>query len=206
MTSSTPTTVPFTSASLVAEEQNTHLFPEVKRFELKRFEDSRGYFCELYQQSRYEAEGLQVDFKQDNLSLSTGVGTVRGLHFQLAPYAQGKLVSVLSGAILDVVVDLRTGSPHFGKAASYQLSAANKQQLFVPAGFAHGFCTLEPNTLVLYKVTAPFDAACDKGLLWNDPALNIVWPVSAEEAVLSEKDKVHPTLAALPVYFTYAAS
>ena len=133
---------------------------------------------------------------QDNQSLSRAAGTVRGLHFQIAPVAQGKLVRVLRGAIFDVVVDIRRDAPGFGRFASAVLSAENGLQLYVPAGFAHGFCTLEPDSEVFYKVTAPYSPAHERGILWCDPALAIPWPVAPERAVLSDRDRAHPLLAA----------
>ncbi len=161
----------------------------------KRFDDPRGFFSEVYNKRRYAEAGVTSDFIQDNHSRSGPVGTVRGLHFQRPPFAQAKLVRVLKGAILDVAVDLRRGSPTFGQHVAVELSASAWNQLFVPAGFAHGFCTLEPDTEVFYKVDAYYSAEHDGGILWNDPALNIAWPVSAGQAVLSDKDRRLPLLA-----------
>lgn len=161
----------------------------------KRFDDPRGFFSEVYNKRRYAEAGVTSDFIQDNHSRSGPVGTVRGLHFQRPPFAQAKLVRVLKGAILDVAVDLRRGSPTFGQHVAVELSAKAWNQLFVPAGFAHGFCTLEPDTEVFYKVDAYYSAEHDGGVLWNDPALDIPWPVSAEQAVLSDKDRRLPLLA-----------
>jgi dTDP-4-dehydrorhamnose 3,5-epimerase len=190
----------------VIDERSTQL-NEVKLLPLKRFGDERGYFCELYQQRRYWKEHeLKAVFVQDNLSLSVHPGTVRGLHFQTPPFAQGKLVSVLSGALLDVVVDIRQGSPTYGQWSAYWLNAQSPYQLYVPEGFAHGFCTVEPNTLVLYKVNEHYAPQNDQGLQWNDPALAIPWPVSEAEATLSAKDLKHPRLAELPAYFEYGAA
>ena len=142
---------------------------------------------------------------QDNHSLSRRRGTVRGLHFQVPPRAQAKLVRVLAGRIFDVVVDLRRASPAYGRHVAFELSAANGDQLFVPAGLAHGFCTLEEDTEVLYKVSAYYSRDHDRGLRWDDPALGIAWPVAAGEAVLSDRDRRHPTLADLPDYFAEEA-
>lgn len=161
----------------------------------KRFDDPRGFFSEVYNKRRYAEAGVTADFIQDNHSRSGPVGTVRGLHFQRPPFAQAKLVRVLKGAILDVAVDLRRGSPTFGRHVAVELSASAWNQLFVPAGFAHGFCTLEPDTEVFYKVDAYYSAEHDGGVLWNDPALAIAWPVTAEQAVLSDKDRRLPLLA-----------
>lgn len=170
-----------------------------------RFEDARGYFSEQYSRRALEAHGLAVDFVQDNVSLSVEPGTVRGLHFQAPPSEQTKLVSVLTGAVLDVVVDIRNGSPTYGGHVAAELSAENGMQMLVPRGFAHGFCTLEPNTRVLYKVDGYYDRERDFGLRWNDPALGIDWPVTEQEAKLSDKDRVQPLLAELPLYFAHAA-
>lgn len=165
--------------------------------------DARGFFSEVYSEAALAAHGITARFVQDNHSLSLMHGTVRGLHFQIAPFVQAKLVRVTKGAILDVAVDLRRGSPSFGRHAAVQLSAAEWNQLFVPEGFAHGFCTIEPDTEVTYKVNRPYSAAHDRGLLWNDPALAIPWPVGAGEALLSERDRRHPPLAELPPFFQY---
>lgn len=163
----------------------------------RRFDDPRGFFSEVYNQRRFAAAGVDAAFIQDNHSRSGPVGTVRGLHFQRPPFAQAKLVRVLKGAILDVVVDLRKASPTFGRHVAVELSAAAWNQLYVPAGFAHGFCTLEPDTEVFYKVDAYYSAEHDGGILWNDPALGIDWPVSAEAALLSDKDQRLPLLGDL---------
>jgi dTDP-4-dehydrorhamnose 3,5-epimerase len=168
-----------------------------------RFGDARGYFSEIYSQRTLKAHGIEFDFVQDNFLLSANPGTVRGLHFQGSPSTQTKLVSVLRGAILDVAVDIRKGSPHFGKHVAVELSAENGLQILVPRGFAHGICTLVPDTMVLYKVDAFYDSQRDYGLLWNDPALGIGWPEVAASPCLSDKDKVQPRLAELPRHFTY---
>jgi dTDP-4-dehydrorhamnose 3,5-epimerase len=167
----------------------------------KKLEDPRGFFSEIYNENLFATLIGDVRFVQDNFSLSKPKGTVRGLHFQSPPFEQGKLVRVSRGAIFDVAVDIRSGSATFGQAVSVTLSAENWAQLWIPPGFAHGFCTLEPNTEVTYKVTNFYSRDHDLGLAWDDPALAIAWPVSAREAVLSEKDRQHPTLANLPHYF-----
>ncbi|WEX75761.1 dTDP-4-dehydrorhamnose 3,5-epimerase [Sinorhizobium numidicum] len=177
--------------------------PTVFLVHTRKFCDARGFFIESFRQSLFDEAIGHYSFVQDNHSLSKDVGVVRGLHFQLAPAAQGKLVRCIAGAILDVAVDIRRGSPTFGTQVARELSAANGSQLWVPPGFAHGFCTLEPNTEVVYKVTNYYSSAHDRGLLWNDPALNIAWPVSASAAILSEKDKMHPRLSELEDAFTY---
>jgi dTDP-4-dehydrorhamnose 3,5-epimerase len=179
---------------------------EVVKITPRRLGDSRGYFSEVFKEAWFRENVADIGFVQDNQSLSAEVGTVRGLHFQLEPFAQGKLVRAIAGAIFDVAVDIRVGSPTYGQWAGAELSADNGEQLWIPAGFAHGFATLVPDTIVHYKVTAPYDGASDRGLLWNDPAIGIVWPLPLEKAVLSDKDKKQPTLADLPVSFTHAAA
>lgn len=166
-----------------------------------RVEDDRGFFSEVYNAKVIAPLIGEVGFVQDNLSLSRAGGTVRGLHFQSPPFAQGKLIRVARGAIFDVAVDIRVGSSTFGKFVSVILSAENWAQLWVPPGFAHGFCTLEPDTEVTYKVTNFYSRAHDHGVAWNDPAIGIPWPVSNGDAVLSDKDRTQPLLAALPSYF-----
>lgn len=179
------------------------VFPEVVEYAPKVFRDDRGWFVEAYNPAALAKAGIVAGFMQDNHSYSVSVGTVRGLHYQLAPTEQAKLVRVARGRILDVVVDIRRGSPTFGRHMAVELSAAGFQQIFVPHGFAHGFVTLEPDTEVLYKVDAPYDPARERGILWNDPDLGIEWPLPSEGAVLSAKDIVHPRLADqpdLPIY------
>ncbi|WP_127578848.1 dTDP-4-dehydrorhamnose 3,5-epimerase [Paenibacillus koleovorans] len=161
--------------------------------------DHRGYFMESYNANRLEALGITYSFVQDNQSLSVMPGVIRGLHFQLNPKAQTKLVRVLSGVIYDVAVDIRKNSPTFGQWAGFILSEHNKRQLLVPQGMAHGFCTLTPNTQVLYKVDQIYSAEHDRGLLWSDPELGIDWPVS--RPILSEKDMVQPKLRELDTNF-----
>lgn len=175
--------------------------PDVKILTPKRFGDGRGFFSEVYNKQRFENFDLRLNFVQDNHSLSAKAGTIRGLHFQVPPFAQGKLVRVLRGRVLDVAVDLRRSSPTFGQHVAIELSAENWRQLLIPVGFAHGFCTLEPDTEVLYKVTGYYSAAHDRGLAFDDPTLGIEWPVAGAEAILSEKDRNHPLLAELPAYF-----
>jgi|ERR1041385_4372904 dTDP-4-dehydrorhamnose 3,5-epimerase len=169
----------------------------------KRFGDARGYFSELYSRRALAAHGLEFAFVQDNISLSAEAGTLRGLHFQTAPSEQTKLVSVLTGAIFDVVVDLRWGSPTFGHHVAVELSAETGLQILVPRGFAHGFCTLTSDTRVFYKVDGFHDPERDFGLRWNDPALGIAWPVAEKDAKLSAKDRVQPLLSELPKVFAY---
>ena len=175
--------------------------PDVKVLRPKKFGDHRGFFSETYNKRSLQAAGIELDFVQDNHSLSVERGVLRGLHFQIAPFAQDKLVRVVRGRILDVAVDLRRGSRTFGKHVTAEISAAEWNQILVPIGFAHGLLTLEPNTEVLYKVTNYYSPEHDKGLLWNDPALGIAWPIAASEVILSDKDKKQPRLADLPAYF-----
>ena len=166
-----------------------------------RVVDARGFFSETYNQAQLAKLGIHAKFVQDNHSLSVQKGTIRGLHFQAPPHAQDKLIRVCRGAIFDVAVDIRYGSPSYGQAVSVELSADNWRQLWVPKGFAHGFCTLEPDTEVIYKVTDIYAPECDKGLAWDDPDLNIEWPVAREKIVLSDKDRGYPRLGELPAYF-----
>lgn len=156
------------------------------------YEDDRGFFMESYHLKKSKELGIEVSFVQDNQSLSVTIGTLRGLHYQLSPYPQSKLIRVLSGEIWDVAVDIRPDSPTFKQWIGVHLSAANKRQLFIPAGYAHGFCTLKPNTEVLYKVDAYYSPECDRGIRWNDPDLNIDWPILHPH--LSEKDHRLPFL------------
>lgn len=176
---------------------------DVKIIRPKKHGDHRGFFSETYRKDSLAAAGIHTEFVQDNHSLSAEAGTVRGLHFQISPFAQDKLVRVVRGAILDVAVDIRVGSPTYGRHVSAVLSAREWNQILVPIGFAHGFVTLEPDTEVLYKVSNHYAPAHDRGLRWNDPALAIDWSVDEGKAVLSDKDRVHPLLADLPPYFTY---
>jgi dTDP-4-dehydrorhamnose 3,5-epimerase len=175
--------------------------PDVKIIRPKKFGDHRGFFSETYSKKAFEAAGLRLDFVQDNQSLSAEVGTIRGLHFQTPPFAQDKLLRVVRGAVFDVAVDLRRDSPTFGEHVSAVISAAEWNQILVPIGFAHGFCTLEPDTEVIYKVTNYYAPANDKGLLWNDPDLGIAWPEAARNPKLSDKDKVQPRLKDLGFAF-----
>ena len=175
--------------------------PDAKTITTPRFRDSRGYFCETFQRDAFAASGLPTEFIQDNQSSSDRSGTIRGLHFQKPPLAQAKLLRVLSGSIYDVLVDLRRSSPSFGAHVAIELRSDAEEQLFIPAGFAHGFCTLEPNTIVLYKVDRPYSAAHDGGINWADPALGIKWPVAPDVAILSDKDSRLPLFAENPSFF-----
>jgi dTDP-4-dehydrorhamnose 3,5-epimerase len=165
------------------------------------FRDSRGSFSETYNKASLVAVGIAVDFVQDNQSLSHSIGVLRGLHFQVLPRSQGKLVRVNRGAILDVAVDLRTSSPTYGRHVAVELSAENRRQLWVPSGFAHGFCTLAPDTEVIYKVTDFYSPESERGVAWNDPTLGISWPIAAGDLILADRDRQYPRLADLPSYF-----
>ena len=166
--------------------------PGVWLIEPQVFRDHRGFFMESYSKKKFSEKGIESDFVQDNHSLSTEKGVLRGLHFQTPPHSQTKLVRVTKGKVYDVVVDLRKDSPTFGKWEGFELSADNFLMLYIPKGFAHGYCTLEENTEFMYKVDDFYSPECDGGILWNDPALGINWPV--ENPTLSEKDTKHPTL------------
>jgi len=170
----------------------------------KRFGDERGWFTEVYSRKRFADLGLHDDFVQDNHSLSVPTGTLRGLHFQTPPFAQAKLVRCTRGRIFDVMVDVRRGSPTYGQWLGAELSAENGHQLFIPVGFAHGFVTLEPSTEVMYKVSNGYAPANDGGIRWNDPAVNVIWPVpEGITPVLSQKDEGLPLLADFDSPFEY---
>ena len=168
--------------------------PGVKIFEPKVFSDSRGFFLETWQKKNYAAAGIDLNFVQDNVSVSKK-GILRGLHYQY-PHFQGKLVQVLAGEVVDVAVDIRTGSETFGKWVSVELSETNHRQLYVPAGFAHGFCVVSDKAIFSYKCTDYYDRAAEAGIAWDDPDLNIDWPI--EKPDLSEKDSEYPRLADVP--------
>lgn len=161
----------------------------------KRFEDQRGYFMEVWSEDAFRKLGIATNFVQDNQSLSVKRGTVRGLHFQLPPHPQAKLVRVLQGSIFDVAVDLRIDSPTYGRWCGVTLAASEPEQLFIPRGFAHGFVTLEPNTIVAYRVDAPYAPACDAGIRWDDPSIGISWPFDSDGAVVSTKDAALGSMA-----------
>ncbi|WP_156678071.1 dTDP-4-dehydrorhamnose 3,5-epimerase [Sphingomonas profundi] len=169
----------------------------------KRFADDRGWFSETYHQRRLAEQGIDTVFCQDNHSLSRPVGTLRGLHFQAPPHAQAKLVRCVRGSIWDVAVDVRNGSPTFGQWVAATLSADNGDQLFMPAGFAHGFVTLEPDSEVIYKVDDYYAPDCDGGIAWDDPDIALPWPAPADGPVLSDKDRRLPRLAQWTSPFAY---
>ncbi|MGD1015318.1 MAG: dTDP-4-dehydrorhamnose 3,5-epimerase [Roseiarcus sp.] len=175
--------------------------PDVKIIIPRKFGDNRGFFSEVYTKRVFFEQGITLDFVQDNCAFSSEAATVRGLHFQSPPFAQDKLLRVTRGRILDVAVDLRGSSPSFGRHVAVELSAENWRQLLVPIGFAHGYATLEPNTEVLYKVTNYYAPRHDHGLAWDDPALGIDWRITADQAILSDKDRKHPRLSDLPKFF-----
>lgn len=179
--------------------------PEVRMIRPHRYGDDRGFFSETYNARALADFGIDIAFVQDNHSLSAQRGTVRGLHFQPPPHDQYKLLRVARGSVLDVAVDIRAGSPTYGRHVAAVVSALEWNQILVPPGFAHGFMTLEPSTEVMYKVSGYYAPEHDLGLLWNDPVLGIDWPLPEEAAVLSEKDKRQPRLADLPIYFHYGA-
>jgi dTDP-4-dehydrorhamnose 3,5-epimerase len=185
-------------SSIVVEET---AIPAVKVVTARKFGDFRGYFSEVYNRRDFAAAGLDLDFVQDNQSLSALVGTIRGLHFQAPPFAQDKLVRVTRGAILDLAVDIRRSSPTYGRHVAVELSAENWRQLLIPAGFLHGFCTLAPDTEVIYKVTHYYSPEHDLGVAWNDPDIAIAWPTQARDAILSARDAMLPGLRDLPPYF-----
>lgn len=169
-------------------------FPGLFVFEPKVFEDSRGYFFESYNEKIFMEQGIDIRWIQDNQSSST-YGVIRGLHFQLPPFAQTKLIRVLKGKILDVVVDIRKGSPMYGKVFTIKLSAKNKKQLLIPAGFAHGFSVLSEKAEVMYKCDAYYNPASEGGIIYNDAELSIDWQIPEEDAVVSEKDLTLQNLA-----------
>lgn len=176
---------------------------DVKVLTPTRLGDDRGYFCELFRIDYFEKYCGNYSFIQDNESLSAKVGTIRGLHFQTPPYAQGKLVRCTAGALFDVAVDIRHGSPTYGQWVAEELTPSNGKQLWIPPGFAHGFCTLLPDTVICYKVTDYYAAECDKGLTWDDPDLAIQWPDVASAETLSPKDCRQPKLAEIAPFFTW---
>jgi dTDP-4-dehydrorhamnose 3,5-epimerase len=172
--------------------------PEVLLITPRRHGDARGWFSETWSRRSLATAGLDIDFVQDNQAFNARSGTVRGLHFQTAPHPQAKLVRVLAGAILDVAVDVRAGSPTRGRWVSARLTAEGGEQLFVPRGFAHGYCTLCDDVMLAYKVDGDYAPQTEGGVIWNDPDLAIDWPVPPDRAVLSDKDLVLPRIADLP--------
>ena len=180
--------------------------PDVKLVELRKFSDERGYFFESWNLETFGAAGLPAAFVQDNQAGSVAPGTMRGLHYQQDPHAQGKLIGVIRGSIFDVAVDIRHGSPTFGRAVGVTMTAAHPVRLWVPVGFAHGYCTLEPDTEVVYKVTAGYAPQAEGGIRWDDPALGIDWPIQPAEMIVNDRDRNWPRLADAPVHFRYGTA
>jgi dTDP-4-dehydrorhamnose 3,5-epimerase len=178
--------------------------PGVRVIVPHRHQDARGFLSEVWREDAMTQAGIHVRFMQENHVLSNAAGTVRGLHFQVGGAAQAKLIRCLRGSIFDVAVDIRRGSPSFGHYTATVLNAENWKQLYVPVGFAHGYCTLQPETEVLYKVTSCYDPAAERGLAWDDPAIAVAWPVGAQAAILAEKDRSNPPLDGLPDFFPFA--
>ena len=168
----------------------------------KKIEDERGYFAEIFRLNTFAEHVPGVEFVQDNQSLSLKAGTIRGIHFQSNPMAQGKLVRCLAGRLLDVAVDLRHDSPTYGRWLSVTLSPEDNNQLWVPEGFGHAFCSLEPNSIISYRVTNYYSRDHDKGVAWDDPDIGVQWPDIADSDTLSAKDRTQPKLADLPSYFS----
>ena len=168
--------------------------PEIKIIRPLKHTDARGLLSETYNKRAFADAGIIDNFVQDNHVISQSIGVIRGLHYQTPPFMQAKLVRVVHGRIFDVIVDIRRASPTFGKWVATEISAVAWNQIYVPVGFAHGLCTLEPNTEVIYKVTNYYSADHDFGIRWDDPGLQIPWPVSAGEALVSDKDRGHPFL------------
>ncbi len=177
--------------------------PEVKVIVPTRYGDQRGFFSEVYNRSAFAEAGIDIEFVQDNHSYSATRGTMRGLHFQLPPATQTKLIRVLRGAIVDVAVDCRVGSSTYGRYVIIELGAGDGRQLLCPKGFAHGFLTLEDDTEVLYKVDAHYAPELDSGLRWDDPTVGIEWPLAGDAIMMSERDRNLPLLADLPEVFSY---
>jgi dTDP-4-dehydrorhamnose 3,5-epimerase len=178
--------------------------PDILAISPSKHGDQRGFFSEVYRSDALAAHGIVQPFVQENHAYSAARGVLRGLHFQLAPSAQGKLVRCTRGSILDVAVDIRTGSPTFGRHVALELSAANWRQIWIPIGFAHAYVSLEPDCEVVYKVTRYYDPALERGLAWDDPDLEIDWRMACDELTLSEKDQNNPRLADLPLAFRYS--
>lgn len=177
--------------------------PDVVLIESRRLEDARGYFMEILHEKSFREHVADVHFVQDNEAMSKTIGTIRGLHFQKSPAAHGKLVRVLRGRAYDVAVDIRHGSPYFGKYVALELDASSAKMVWMPPGFAHGYCTLENDTIVAYKITDFYSPQYDAGILWNDSTLGIKWPVASIDAIVSDKDRTLPAFTDLPSLFTY---
>jgi len=181
-------------------EKETYELPGPVALTPLRFQDDRGFFSETFREQDIAELLGGLRFVQDNHALTRQVGTIRGLHFQIPPAEQGKLVRVIRGSIFDVAVDIRRGSAFFGRHIAVVLSDENWKQLWIPPGFAHGYCILQPNTEVIYKVTSYYNPVHERGLAWDDPVLDIKWPISGAEVVLSDRDRVNPRLQDLPFF------
>lgn len=179
---------------------------DVKLVSLRKFSDERGYFYETWNADKFRDAGLPLDFVQDNQAGSVAAGTMRGLHYQTGAHAQGKLIGVIRGSIFDVAVDIRRGSPTFGRSVGVTLTAAEPARLWVPAGFAHGYVTLEPDTEVVYKVTSGYAPQAEGGIRWDDPALGIDWPIAPAGMIVNDRDRDWPRLADAPAHFHYGAA
>ena len=184
-------------------QKNDLALPGVCEFIPKKFGDSRGFFSETWSRAVFNGAGLDIDWIQDNHSFSAEQGVLRGLHYQMPPFAQDKLVRVVRGAIFDVAVDIRHGSPYFGKWVGLKVSAEAWNQILVPKGFAHGFITLEPATEVLYKVSGKYSPAHDRNIRYDDPTIGIAWPAAPNGPILSDKDKKAPDFAGLDTGFQF---
>ena len=178
--------------------------PDVKLLIPGCFGDDRGFFMETYNQKTMQSLGINTVFVQDNHSYSRDISTLRGLHFQAPPHIQAKLIRVVKGSILDVAVDIRKGSPYEGRYVAIKLSAENKKQLFIPGGFAHGYCTLEPHTEVLYKASDFYSQECERGIRWDDSDFDIEWGVDEQSVILSDKDSSLPFYSELESWFSYS--
>ena len=179
---------------------------DVKVLKAERFFDNRGLFCESYNKRELRELGIDIDFVQDNHSVSKHAGTVRGLHFQIPPFAQDKLIRVVRGRIFDVAVDIRRGSSTFGGFVAAEISAEAWNQMFIPKGFAHAYCTLEDGTEVIYKTSNYYAPRHERGILWNDPDLKINWPLDEDQAIVADRDRKFPRLRDAADLFVYASS
>ena len=175
--------------------------PDVLLLTPRRFHDPRGFFSETWSQTRFAEAGIEGPFVQDNHSVSNARGVLRGLHCQIGPNSQGKLIRVVRGAIWDVAIDVRRGSATYVQQASAVLSAENWCQIWIPTGFLHGYCTLTDDTEVIYKVTGPYDPTAERGVIWNDPDLGVAWPIEEAEVILSEKDQRLPRFRDCEAWF-----
>jgi dTDP-4-dehydrorhamnose 3,5-epimerase len=195
----------FTDTEMPEMQIERFNIPDIFAMVLAKRADHRGYFSETYRRESLAAEGVNQEFVQENHVYSAQRGVVRGLHFQIAPHPQGKLVRCVRGAILDIGVDIRKESPCYGRHVAVELSAANWKQLWLPPGFAHGYLTLEPDCEVIYKVTDYWAPECERGIAWDDPALGIDWRIPKTDVILTDKDRSNPPLAEVESSFDQAA-